>query len=58
MSVQKEKQHSKDTEDETTVEPEDLSSDTDVTDILDEIDKVLEENAVEFVNNYVQKGGE
>jgi ubiquitin-like protein Pup len=27
-------------------------------DILDEIDSVLEENAVEFVKSYVQKGGE
>ena len=27
-------------------------------DILDEIDGVLEENAEEFVRNYVQKGGE
>lgn len=27
-------------------------------DLLDEIDGVLEENAEEFVKNYVQKGGE
>lgn len=27
-------------------------------DILDEIDEVLEQNAQEFVNNYVQKGGQ
>jgi ubiquitin-like protein Pup len=26
--------------------------------LLDEIDEVLEENAEEFVKNYVQKGGE
>ena len=26
--------------------------------ILDEIDEVLEENASEFVRNYVQKGGQ
>jgi len=26
--------------------------------LLDEIDSVLEENAEEFVKNYVQKGGE
>jgi ubiquitin-like protein Pup len=26
--------------------------------LLDEIDSVLEENAEEFVRNYVQKGGE
>ena len=28
-----------------------------IDDILDEIDTVLEENAEEFVKNYVQKGG-
>ena len=27
-------------------------------DILDQIDQVLEENAEDFVRNYVQKGGE
>lgn len=27
-------------------------------DILDEIDKVLEENAEEFVKGYIQKGGQ
>jgi ubiquitin-like protein Pup len=26
--------------------------------LLDEIDEVLEENAEDFVRNYVQKGGE
>jgi ubiquitin-like protein Pup len=30
----------------------------DLDDLLDEIDDVLEENAEEFVRNYVQKGGE
>jgi len=30
----------------------------DLDDLLDEIDEVLEENAEEFVCNYVQKGGE
>ena len=29
-----------------------------IGDLLDEIDSVLEENAEEFVKNYVQKGGE
>jgi ubiquitin-like protein Pup len=29
-----------------------------IDDLLDEIDSVLEENAEEFVRNYVQKGGE
>ena len=28
-----------------------------IDDLLDEIDSVLEENAEEFVKNYVQKGG-
>ena len=27
-------------------------------DLLDEIDEVLEDNAEEFVSNYVQKGGQ
>ncbi|NKB80685.1 MAG: ubiquitin-like protein Pup [Nitrospirales bacterium] len=27
-------------------------------DLMDEIDEVLEENAAEFVKNYVQKGGQ
>ncbi len=31
---------------------------SEVDDLLDEIDAVLEENAEEFVKNYVQKGGE
>jgi ubiquitin-like protein Pup len=29
-----------------------------IDDLLDEIDTVLEENAEEFVKNYVQKGGQ
>jgi len=29
-----------------------------ITDALDEIDSVLEENAEEFVKSYVQRGGE
>jgi ubiquitin-like protein Pup len=31
---------------------------TDMDDLLDEIDAVLEENAEEFVKAYVQRGGE
>ncbi len=31
---------------------------SDLDDLLDEIDEVLEDNAEEFVRNYVQKGGE
>jgi ubiquitin-like protein Pup len=30
----------------------------DIDDLLDEIDELLEENAEEFVQSYVQKGGE
>ena len=30
----------------------------DIDDLLDEIDSVLEDNAEEFVRNYVKKGGE
>lgn len=38
--------------------PTTSSSDLDVTDLLDAIDLVLEENAEEFVKGFVQKGGE
>ncbi len=31
---------------------------TELDDLLDDIDQVLEENAEEFVKNYVQKGGQ
>lgn len=31
---------------------------TDIDDLLDEIDEVLESNAEEFVKSYVQKGGQ
>ena len=31
---------------------------SDLDELLDEIDEVLEDNAEEFVRNYVQKGGE
>jgi prokaryotic ubiquitin-like protein Pup len=44
------------TELEKTASHDDLSRELD--EILDEIDQVLEENAEEFVNGYVQKGGE
>jgi len=52
-------------ESETTVEEEAPQSTergeklkAEIDDLLDEIDEVLEENAEEFVRNYVQKGGE
>jgi len=35
---------------------EDLKGDMD--ELLDEIDEVLEQNAAEFVKNYVQRGGQ
>jgi len=41
---------------ETTDRRERLKTETD--DLLDEIDEVLENNAEDFVRNYVQKGGE
>ena len=41
---------------ETTEENAKLADDVDA--ILDEIEDVLEENAEEFVRNYIQKGGE
>ena len=36
----------------------DVALKSDIDDLLDEIDEVLESNAEEFVKNYVQKGGE
>ena len=38
--------------------PSASSSDLDVTDLLDAIDLVLEENAEEFVKGFVRKGGQ
>lgn len=38
--------------------PTSSASSFDVSDILDEIDLVLEENAEEFVKSFVQKGGQ
>lgn len=40
------------------VMPAAAKHEVDVTDILDEIDLVLEENAEEFVKSFVQKGGQ
>lgn len=43
------------------VEPKNLENKElaeDIDNILDEIDSVLEENAQEFVQNYIQKGGQ
>ncbi len=38
--------------------PATQTKDEDVSDILDEIDDVLENNAEEFVKGFVQKGGQ
>lgn len=38
--------------------PQDTTLAEDLDEILDEIDEVLEKNAQEFVESYVQKGGE
>ena len=52
------------TEDETATEPAPPTSErgekikAELDDLLDEIDEVLEDNAEEFVRNYVQKGGQ
>ena len=43
-------------EKESSIDSSELSSDLD--DLLDEIDQVLESNAEEFVKSYVQKGGQ
>ena len=53
------KQRPKTEETETEAPATNESVDTsDIDDLLDEIDEVLEENAEEFVKNYVQKGGQ
>ena len=44
--------------DEVETELEKTASHDDLSRELDEIDAVLEENAEEFVNGYIQKGGE
>ncbi len=48
-------EESVDTEASSEAEATDLD---DVDELLDEIDAVLEENAEDFVRNYVQKGGQ
>jgi ubiquitin-like protein Pup len=60
MKEQSRKQHPEEDqprEQEVPTVPEAATAD-DLEDLLDEIDEVLEENAEEFVRNYVQKGGE
>ena len=55
--IRKPHQEEEPVEQETPAAGEEASTD-DLDDLLDEIDEVLEENAEEFVRNYVQKGGE
>jgi ubiquitin-like protein Pup len=43
---------------EETASPRSEADDQKLDELLDEIDSVLEENAEEFVKNYIQKGGE
>ena len=60
-----ERKHSQRSDKEQAAEETEAAAETDaaettekIDDLLDEIDSVLEENAEEFVKNYVQKGGE
>ena len=55
--VRKQRPKSEETEAEAPAKAESVDT-SEVDDLLDEIDEVLEENAEEFVKNYVQKGGE
>lgn len=58
---QTKKQSSKTELEEVDVAPEDIRDedlDQDVTDILDDIDDILEVNAEEFVQGFIQKGGQ
>jgi len=58
MSVYKDKNTSKKApEEQEAVEPEVIET-PEIDALLDEIDDVLEENAQEFVEQYVQKGGQ
>lgn len=59
MSEYKQKQTSKSKDEEPIDEaPQAVETDSDIDAILDEIDEVLEVNAEEFVNQYIQKGGQ
>jgi ubiquitin-like protein Pup len=65
MAEREQKRRSPATREETTTEEAPAPSSeraerlkAEIDDLLDEIDEVLEDNAEEFVRNYVQKGGE
>lgn len=55
---QSRKKRSEEIEDQPEAKVENETDLEELDDLLDEIDGVLEENAEEFVKNYVQKGGE
>lgn len=62
MAEREQAKRSKETErkdvDEDTAIGRNEEADRKLDELLDEIDQVLEENAEEFVKNYIQKGGE
>ena len=61
MAEQEQKKHrtpAKAETEEVVIEAKESDTTEKIDDLLDEIDSVLEENAEEFVKNYVQKGGE
>ena len=62
MAEREQSRRSKETErpevEEETASPRSEADDQKLDELLNEIDQVLEENAEEFVKNYIQKGGE
>jgi prokaryotic ubiquitin-like protein Pup len=66
MAEREHKRRPAQSREQTVVEEDDAATTTErgdrlkaeIDDLLDEIDEVLEDNAEEFVRNYVQKGGE
>lgn len=54
----KQSQKTEETVNETATDVKSDGIDADVDSILEDIDSVLEENAQEFVEAYIQKGGE
>lgn len=64
MAEREQKKRTTDREDETDADLEPVASESsdklksDMDDLLDEIDEVLETNAEDFVRSYIQKGGQ
>ena len=66
MAEREQKRRTAQSRDDTVVEEDEAAASTErgerlkaeIDDLLDEIDEVLEDNAEEFVRNYVQKGGQ